>query len=73
MFIAGVVDLSNVVCKKPTYHFVNKQLTWLKSQQHCRKVYNGDLASRGLETFVARKRLAEQFNMKNKDYTIGIR
>merc|ERR1719427_1008343 len=69
----GLVDLSNVVCKKPTYHFVNKQLSWLKSQEYCVEVFQGNLASNGLETVAARKKLAAQFSMKNMDYTIGIR
>merc|ERR1719427_2476184 len=69
----GLVDLSNVVCKKPTYHFVNKKLSWLKSQEYCFEVFQGNLASNGLETLAARKKLAAQFSMKNMDYTIGIR
>ena len=35
--------------------------------------FQGNLASRGLETLAARKKLAAQFNMQNSDYSIGVR
>ena len=68
----GFVDLTDVVCKEPTYIFVNKKLSWLNSQKYCVDNYQGNLASYGLETVAARKQLADRFNTQ-EDFTIGIR
>ena len=66
----GLVDLRFVYCKR--YRYVNKQLSWLKSQQYCQDVFQGSLASYGLETIAARKNIISRFNIKT-DFSIGMR
>ena len=68
----GIVDLSYVECKLPTYHFVATKLSWLKSQKHCEDGYHGNLASTRLETFAARRKLALDHDLK-ADFSIGFK
>ena len=51
---------------------MNRELSWLSAQKYCQQTYNGNLASRGLEKFAARKKLFLDYNLK-RGIAVGFR